>query len=502
MTTGIWILGDQLWRGQAALRQCDLSDTPVILIESLARARVRPYHRQKLTLIWSAMRHFARELEESGAAVTYVRQADDFEVPLNRWIEANDVDELWVMEPSDRPFGDLIENLQLPIAIRRIPNNHFIWSRAEFQNWAESRKRLVMEDFYRQGRRRFGVLMNGDEPAGGRWNFDRENRKPPKNLPDRPSPPHFEPDDITREVMERVRELPFPLYGSLDDFGWAVTRDGARAVLEYFLDECLPTFGPYQDAMVTGEETMWHGLISPYLNLGLLQPLEVVRAAQEAYRTRDLPLNSVEGFVRQVLGWREYMAGIYGWVDEEYFQSNWFGHDRPLPDFFWDGSKTDMNCLRQVLSQVERRGYAHHIQRLMVLANFALISGISPQAVEDWFHAAFVDAYDWVMQPNAIGMGLFADGGLLATKPYAASANYIDRMSDYCRGCGYDRGDRTGERACPFNFFYWDFLARHRDKLKSLGRMNLMLANLDRIDPEELDAIAEKAADWHRNSRG
>jgi deoxyribodipyrimidine photolyase-related protein len=223
----------------------------------------------------------------------------------------------------------------------------------------------------------------------------------------------------------------------------------------------------------------------------------VIRSVEAAYHDRGLDLNSVEGLIRQILGWREYMNGIYHHVDDDYFDSNWFGHDRSLPDFFWDASKAKMNCLHQTLSQVEDSGYAHHIQRLMILSNFALIAGLNPQAVENWFHAAFIDAYDWVMQTNVLGMGLFADGGILASKPYAASANYINKMSDYCAGCQYNLKERTGEKACPFNFFYWDFLARHRDKLQSQGRMALILKNLDRISPAELEIINQQATSWH-----
>ncbi|MEL7492934.1 MAG: cryptochrome/photolyase family protein, partial [Cyanobacteria bacterium J06554_11] len=260
----------------------------------------------------------------------------------------------------------------------------------------------------------------------------------------------------------------------------------------------LTTFGPYQDAMVTGQDTMWHALLSPYLNIGLLQPMEVIDAIASAYEAdNSIPFNSVEGFIRQVLGWREYMRGIYMHVDADYPSRNYFEHTHSLPDFFWTGD-TQLNCLHQTIDTVKRTGYGHHIQRLMILANFSLISGLSPQEVEDWFHAAFIDAYDWVMQTNVIGMGLFADGGVLATKPYASSANYVNKMSDYCKGCEYDRKARIGENACPFNFFYWDFLDRHREKLSSQGRMNFILKNLDKMSDEELKEIRQRAEDWHK----
>ena len=493
MTVGVWVLGDQLHAGQSALlqRADRKQETPVIAIESAEFARSRPYHRQKLVLVWSAMRHFAEELRQTGWPLTY-EIAEDFETPLMAWIEANQIDELLVMEPSDRPFARYLQTLDLPCQLTLVPNNHFLWTSAEFSHWAKGRKNLLMETFYRQGRKRFGVLMDGKDPVGGQWNFDKSNRKPPKGKLNPPKPLTFEPDVIAQAVIDRVKTHNFSTFGDIEPFNWAVTREQALQVLENFLERRLETFGPYQDAMVTGEETMWHALLSPYLNLGLLQPIEVIRAVEEAYYHRQAPLNSVEGLIRQVLGWREYVRGLYWYLEEDYGDRNWFGHDLPLPEFFWT-AETEMNCLHRVLSQVRRTGYAHHIQRLMVLANFSLIAGLSPQEVESWFHAAFIDGYDWVMQTNVLGMGLFADGGALASKPYAASANYINKMSDYCGNCAYDRRARTGENACPFNVFYWDFLDRHREKLYANGRMNLVMANLKKISDEELRDIRDGA---------
>ena len=497
MTAGIWVLGDRLWLQQAALssRVAERQNTPVILIESRSYARERPYHRQKLVLVWSAMRHFAEELRSLKWQVTY-EIAEDFETPLKHWINKHQITELRVMTPSDRTFTQLIKNLQLDCRLNFIPDNHFLWTADEFKNWAKSRKRLLMEDFYRQGRKRFNILMAGKKPVGGKWNFDKENRKPPRHTLNTPKVLWFEPDEITREVIKEVKTLNLPGYGEIEPFRWGVTRQQALLVLEEFIEFRLPTFGPYQDAMVTGEDTMWHALISPYLNLGLLHPREVIEAVEKAYRENDLGLNSVEGFIRQVMGWREYMHGIYHYTDENYSRRNWFNHSQPLPEFYWDGDKTDMNCLHQILTQLQRTGYAHHIQRLMVLSNFALIVGVSPQELKNWFHATFIDAYDWVMQTNVIGMGQFADGGILASKPYASSANYINKMSDYCSGCQYKHNQRSSEDACPFNYFYWDFLARHKDKLKSLGRMNLVLSNLNKISVEELEKMQDLAVQW------
>ncbi len=495
MTVGIWVLGDQLWEGQAAIASCAGTNTPIILIESLSHVKERRYHKQKLVLIWSAMRHFAEALKADGWPVTY-EIAESFEKPLAKWIEQNKIDELRVMEPADRPFADFLASIDL-CKLVQVPNNHFLWSKEEFKDWAATRKSLLMESFYREGRKRFNILMQDKKPVGEKWNFDKENRKPPKGKISPPAPLEFEPDAITKAVIETVKAADYSTFGDAKGFGWAVTREQALAVLDYFVSDRLKTFGPYQDAMVTGESTMWHALLSPYLNIGLLQPMEVIAAVEQAYEENDLPLNCVEGFIRQVMGWREYMRGIYNHVDADYPSRNYFEHIQPLPDFFWSGN-TQMNCLHETITTLKRTGYAHHIQRLMLLANFSLIAGLSPQQVEDWFHAAFIDGYDWVMQTNVIGMGLFADGGVLATKPYAASANYINKMSDYCKGCQYNHKARTGEDACPFNFFYWNFLARHREKLSTQGRMNFILNNLDRMSDAELSEIHQQAKDWHQ----
>lgn len=497
MTTGIWILGTQLSLEQAALKSCEegKENTPVIMIESQEYAAQRPYHQQKLVLVWSAMRHFAAQLQTAGWNVTY-EAATDFITPLKDWVQQHQITELRVMTPSDRAFQDFIQQVDLGCQISLIPDNHFLWSPQAFQDWANNRKRILMEDFYREGRKRFQVLMADKQPIGGNWNFDQDNRKPPPKHLNSPSPPTFAPDNITQAVIEEVQSLPFPTYGEIENFQWAVTREQAQQVLSHFVEKDLPNFGTYQDAMVSGETTLWHSLLSPYLNLGLLNPWEVIAAVEQAYYQNHAPLNSVEGFIRQILGWREFLHGIYHWVDADYGQQNWLNHQQPLPALFWDSRQTDMNCLNQVLQQVEQTGYAHHIQRLMVLSNFALIVGVSPQALKDWFHATFIDAYDWVMETNVIGMGQFADGGVFASKPYAASANYINKMSDYCQDCRYDSRQRSQENACPFNFFYWDLMARQRDQLQGLGRMNLVLANLRKIDPQELAQMQALAEAW------
>ena len=497
MKIGIWVLGDQLWSGQAALKanQANCSQVPILFIESTEFARQRAYHRQKLVLVWSAMRHFAQELRENDWSVTY-EITKDFLTPLHHWLKSQGITQLQIMTPGDRHFENWLRSLDLPCELNLLPNNHFLWSKDDVAIWARGRKRLLLEDFYREGRRRWQILIENNQPVGGQWNFDQENRKPPQKQLAPPVPLFSCPDAITQQVIERVKELNFPGYGQLSEFQWGVTRQQALEVLGQFIDEGLGQFGTYQDAMVTEHKTLWHSLISPYLNLGLLTPWEVIEAVIKAFTSKKISLNNVEGFIRQILGWREYMQAIYQWVNEDYGQLNWFNHDYPLPGFYWESSQTKMNCLAAVLKQVEETGYAHHIQRLMILSNFALIVGVKPQQLKEWFHAAFIDAYEWVMQTNVLGMGQFADGGLLASKPYASSANYINKMSDYCQKCVYNPKARTGNDACPFNYFYWDFLNRHREKLQKTGRMGLILANLKHIDPGEMSTMQTLAQDW------
>jgi deoxyribodipyrimidine photolyase-related protein len=367
-----------------------------------------------------------------------------------------------------------------------------------------------MELFYREGRRRFGVLMDGDgQPLGGQWNYDQANRKPPPRGLSGPPPLWFEPDAITKAVIGKVERLAAEhqaqghsaLAGDARSFRWGVTRQQALAVLEHFIATRLDGFGPYQDAMVSGEPTLWHSLLSPYLNLGLLQPLEVIRRLEEAGRERGTPLAGLEGVIRQILGWREYTHGLYWWFGADYTASNHFGADQHMPAWLERLGGSGMACMDTVLGELESNGYAHHIQRLMVLANYGLIAGFDPQAFTAWFARLFIDGYDWVMQTNVLGMGLFADGGRLASKPYAASGSYINRMSSYCRGCRYNVKQRSGPDACPFNALYWDFLARHEEELRRNPRMALVMKQLEKLAPEELAAIRVTAAGHRADGR-
>ncbi|MBM5791672.1 MAG: cryptochrome/photolyase family protein [Cyanobacteria bacterium M_surface_10_m1_298] len=505
MTIGIWVLGDQLNLAQSALASADPAAARVLLVESTSVLQRRAYHRQKLVLVWSAMRHFASELRTAGWRVD-LAERESFGAAVRDWIASAGISELRVMEPADRGFREAIEALRLPLPLHWITSNAFLWSREEFAAWAQGYKQLRLELFYREGRRRFGVLMEGEgknaQPLGGQWNFDAENRKPPPKGLRGPEALWFEPDAITQSVMLKLQRidqeraesgLP-PLPGELEPFRWAVNREQALAVLEHFIVTRLAGFGPFQDAMVSGEPTLWHALLSPYLNLGLLHPLEVIRRLEQAGLQQQVPLAGLEGVIRQILGWREYTHGLYHWFGADYPALNHFGADQPLPQSFEQLGGSGLNCLDSVLEELRSNGYAHHIQRLMVLANYGLIAGLDPQALTAWFHRMFIDGHDWVMQTNVIGMGLFADGGRLASKPYAASGNYINRMSTYCKGCSFDVKQRHGPKACPFNSLYWDFLARHAESLRRNPRMGLVIKQLDKLPAEELDQIRASAS--------
>ena len=382
------------------------------------------------------------------------------------------------------------------IELQELPDSHFLCSIDEFRQWREGRKTLVMEHFYRHMRKRLDLLMEDGKPAGGSWNFDRDNRKHfgkagPGLLP---GWPRFEQDKITRQVMEDVSGI-FPENpGRLENFNWPVTREQALEQLEDFIANRLPAFGPFQDAMWQDEAFLYHSGLASSLNLKLLSPREVIDRALEAYRTGNAPVASVEGFMRQILGWREFVRGLYWTEMPGYLERNSLEADTPLPAFFWNG-ETDMNCLQNVIGQTLEHGYAHHIQRLMVTGLFTLLLGVRPREVHEWYLAVYVDAVEWVEAPNTLGMSQYADGGLLASKPYAASGRYIQRMSNYCEGCRYKPDQSTGKSACPFTTLYWDFLMRHADRFANHPRAGMQWRMLERLEVKKRNEIREKAAE-------
>jgi deoxyribodipyrimidine photolyase-related protein len=500
MNTTIWILGDQLLEDHPAVKFItnaqEATNFVILIIESQARLQSLPYHRKKLILLLSAMRHYAGKLQRQGYPVDY-RRAPDMLSAIKAHLQQYRTKRLVTMQASTQRGWNFQERLanQLPASVEILPNSQFLVGLYDPFPENNPGRRHTQENFYRAMRRHFNLLMeiNG-EPLGGKWNFDSENRR---RLPSGIQPPPaivFEPDQITREVIHQVNNYP-NLNGTDEGFDMAVTHEDANRAMEDFIANRLVNYGAYQDAMNSSQDLLFHSMLSPYLNLGLLEPLNVAHRVEQAYQNGWAPINSTEGFIRQIIGWREYIYWQYWRQGPTLNSINHWEHSSPLPGFFWDGD-TEMNCLRTVIQRVIRLGYAHHIERLMILCNFCLLSGIEPKAVNDWFLALFVDAHEWVMIPNVLGMGLYADGGRIATKPYIASANYINKMSDYCTGCKYHHNERTGASACPFNYLYWNFLIQHEERLRANPRMSTSLLGLRRFSSLEVSVIQEKAREF------
>jgi deoxyribodipyrimidine photolyase-related protein len=500
VTTLRLILGDQLTRDVSSLCDLDPAADVVLLVEVADETTYVRHHKQKIALILSAMRHFAEELRDEGVTVDYVRleqagNTGSFDGELRRAVARHRPGRIVVTEPGEWRVWEAMrlwsKAFDIPVEIRE--DDRFFCSRRRFARWARDRKSYRMEFFYRDMRRETGLLMDGEVPVGGRWNFDAENRKslPPGLVP--PPRAAFEPDAITREVLDLVAGHFPDHFGDLEPFGWGVKRENALEALDHFMAACLPSYGDYQDAMKSGNAFLYHSVLSPYLNCGLLTAREVCFAAEREWKAGRAPLNAVEGFIRQILGWREYVRGIYWLRMPDYAKTNALSAKRPLPWFYWSG-ETAMNCVANAIGDTRRHAYANHIQRLMVTGNFALLAGIDPAEIEEWYLVAYADAYEWVELPNVHGMVMFADGGLLASKPYAASGAYIDRMSDYCSGCAYDPAVKTGPGACPFNVLYWNFLIENRAALGKNPRMAMPYRTLDRMAPERRKAIVKEAA--------
>ncbi len=500
----VLVLGDQLSLESAALEDFDPAQDCVLMIEAAGEGTQVWSHKARIALFLSAMRHFCNALHRAQWPYAYLSLEDaqalnllSFSELLTHCLRGLKPKMLQIVEPGEWRMLQTIEacagSTGTPLAL--LPDTHFMCSRAEFAAWAAGKTELRMEFFYREMRRRHGVLMqNAKEPEGGRWNFDTDNRGSyPKSGPGPiEAPARFEPDAITRQVFALV-EKHFPQHpGQLDSFAWPVTREQALQALARFIDTRLAHFGDYQDAMWTSEPWGWHALLSPALNLHLLSPREVVAAAQAAYRERALPLASVEGFIRQVMGWREFIRGVY-WLDmPQLAEANHYGHERALPAWYWTGD-TRMACMRACVGDTLKNAYAHHIQRLMVTGQFALLAQINPRAVCDWYLAVYVDAVEWVELPNTAGMALFANGGRFTSKPYVASGQYIKRMSNYCQGCAYQPQLRTGDAACPITTLYWHFLATHEQSLMKNPRTSLMAKNIARLGASERKALQTQA---------
>ncbi|MEO1034018.1 MAG: cryptochrome/photolyase family protein [Pseudomonadota bacterium] len=497
------VLGDQLSHSLPLFDAVGTSDR-VLLMEVAAEATHVPHHPKKLVLVFSAMRHFAAELEGRGFNVDYIEldtpaSRGSFSDTLAGYLAASDADAIRVTHPSEYRVLTEIEGWSdafgLPVDI--LPDPRFVVSPGEFATWAEGRKQLVMEQFYRKVRQQTGLLIDDGKPTGGKWNYDKDNRKPPRGKLDFPAPFHVAPDPVTKTCIGLVRERFANHFGDIDPFWFAVTAADAERAAEHFFEHALALFGDYQDAMLNDESFLYHSVLSQYLNLGLLDPLALCREAERRYRAGQAPLNAVEGFIRQIIGWREFVRGVYWLQMPEYSERNFLRASTPLPAAYW-GGETDMACVAGAVRQTREHAYSHHIQRLMVTGNLALLLGVAPEEIHRWYLAVYADAYEWVEMPNTLGMATFADGGVIGTKPYAASGSYINKMSDYCSGCRYDVKQREGDSACPFNYLYWDFLIRHEERLGSNRRMSLIYAQLRKMDDTRRKGIERDARRFRR----
>ncbi len=493
------VLGDQLSEQLSALDELNPSIDVVLMAEVLAEAVYVRHHKQKIALTFASMRHFAERLRKRGIQVRYVGIDDGGNLhsitgELARALDETGLGAITVTECGEwrlaEQIADYARACPVPLQIR--PDRRFICSKTRFAHWANGKKQLRMEFFYREMRREHQLLMDGDQPAGGQWNYDHENRKRlPSGFP-LPERLRFLPDPITVQAIDDVARLFPDHFGELESFGWPTHADAAEQLLEDFISNILPGFGDWQDAMSRDQPWMWHALISTSLNLGLIDPMDACRRAEAAYRAGLAPLNAVEGFVRQVLGWREFVRGIYWLKVPEYRSRNHLDADRQLPELFWS-TRSAMACVSDVVKSASAHAYAHHIQRLMITGNLAMLLGVHPDQVDEWYMVVFADAYEWVEMPNTRGMATFADGGIVGSKPYAASGAYIDRMGNYCSGCSFDVKAKSGSGACPFNRLYWGFLERNRKRLAGNPRMGMAYRTLDGFGPDRRKTLLEDA---------
>jgi deoxyribodipyrimidine photolyase-related protein len=497
----VLVLGDQLCMDSAAFGDFDPKSDAVLMMEVAEEASYIPQHKIRLTLFFSAMRHFRDALQEKGYKVNYAALEDDnnrgsFGEEIERWVRKTHPSKLILCKPGDFRVQAAIRRAakSLDVGLEIRADRHFMCESEDFQTHAEGRKTLRLETFYREMRRRHAVLMDGNHPVGGQWNFDNDNRESfgtegPGKIK---APRSFQADNITCEVIEMVKRRFPESPGNLDDFDYPVTRAQAGAALRDFIEHRLSGFGTYQDAMVTGHPYLYHSRLSCVLNLHLLDPRDAIDAAVEAFEADAAPINAVEGFIRQILGWREFIRSVYWLKMPDYAKLNALDAKLPMPAFMWTGD-TEMNCVRQSVGQLIDHAYVHHIQRLMVLGLFAMLLGVKPYDVHRWHMSMYADAIDWVSLPNVLGMSQYGDGGIVGSKPYAASGNYIDKMSDYCAGCRYNPKKATDDDACPFTTLYWDFLSRNRQRIRGNRRMGFQLKNLDRKDESERRAIRKRA---------
>ena len=476
----IYIPFDHLHREFGALKDADPENDVIALVESARMTTGRNWHKERLFFLISSARHFAQSLIEEGFTVEYVKSTTVVDGLNSIQKKYTDLPIVCAEPSSFRQFEALKKH-----GVNFVENDFFMTSRSEFATWAESQNTFVMESFYRKQRRRLNLLMDGEDPTGGAWNFDKENRLPPPKKYEGAKYLEHQRDAIDNEVASELSLSPSTT--------WATTRTGAQLQLKNFIDNHFAEFGPLEDAMTTDNWALHHSLLSPYLNNGLLHASEVVDAATAAFNKGHIPIASAEGFIRQIIGWREYVNGMYWFLGPEYRENNQLKATRKLLPLFSDPEATQMKCMKETVSDIQSRSWVHHIPRLMILSNLALITGTNPQEFLDWMREVFIDATEWVMVPNVIGMGVHADGGQMMTKPYAAGGAYISRMSNYCKGCAYNPKLRTGDTACPFTTLYWDFLDRHKETFVKNHRMSQQVFGLNRLsDLPEVKKRAEE----------
>ena len=485
MKRAIFVPFDQLHREYGALADANSKNDLIIFVESQRMLRSRTWHIQRLWFMISAARHFAHELTAAGFKVAYLK-AESTRAGIKSVMKSEQITKVIAATPNSYRMSQELSDL-----VEFIPNDHFLTTRDEFNHWAKNQKSLLMENFYRNQRKKFDLLMDGDKPTGGAWNFDKENRLPPPKNYQYPAYLVHELDQLDKEVLAEIKNSDLKLWGELPDGTWGTTKAAALKQLNYFLDEHFADFGPYEDAMTTENWALHHSLLSPYLNIGLIHADEIIAAVRKRYQKGDIPLASCEGFIRQVIGWREYINGVYWYFGQNYREENHLELKRPLLPLFTDPAKTKMACVSTQIKDIQSRAWVHHIPRLMVLSNIALLAGVKPQEFLDWMREVFIDAADWVMVPNVIGMGMHSDGGQMMTKPYISGGSYISKMSNYCKGCAYDPKSRTGENACPFTNLYWNFLSENQERFARNHRMFQQLNGLKRL--KDLAEVKEES---------
>ena len=475
MKRAIFVPFDQLHREYGALADADPKNDLIIFVESQRMLKSRTWHIQRLWFMISAARHFAQVLIAAGFKVAYMK-AESSRAGIESVMKSEAITKVIAATPNSYRMSQELSDL-----VEFIPNDHFLTSRDEFIDWAKDQKSLLMENFYRNQRKKFDLLMDGDKPTGGAWNFDKENRLPPPKNHDYPPYLVHEMDELDKEILAELKDSDLKLWGELPDGTWGTAKAAALKQLNYFLDKHFAEFGPYEDAMTAENWSLHHSLLSPYLNIGLIHAHEVIAAVRKRYQKGDIPLASCEGFIRQVIGWREYINGVYWYFGQNYREENQLELNRPLLPLFTDPAKTKMACVSTQIKDIQARAWVHHIPRLMVLSNIALLAGVKPQEFLDWMREVFIDSADWVMVPNVIGMGMHSDGGQMMTKPYISGGAYISKMSNYCKGCSYDPKARTGENACPFTNLYWNFLSENQERFARNHRMFQQLNGLKRL---------------------